>query len=163
MPGSLPLPEALFDLRARATARRKLHRVVGAQANRPHVESRRGVPYPWLMRNASTIDPQTRLALAAFEPRMRQRYGAHFAGMVLFGSRARGDHRPDSDADVAIFIDATDDPVREQMDIADDAYQVFLDTGVLVQPWVFTGRPDAPDVSPAEGLLNAVEEEGLLF
>ncbi|AGA34921.1 DNA polymerase beta subunit [Thioalkalivibrio nitratireducens DSM 14787] len=115
------------------------------------------------MRNASTIDPHTRSALAAFEPLVRKRYGAHFAGMVLFGSRARGDHRPDSDADVAIFIDATDDPIREQMDIAEDAYQVFLDTGVLIQPWVFTGRPDAPCASPAEGLLNAVEEEGLLF
>lgn len=45
----------------------------------------------------------------------------------MFGSRARGDHRPGSDADVAVFIDETPDPIREPMDVAGGAYRVFLD------------------------------------
>jgi predicted nucleotidyltransferase len=113
--------------------------------------------------DVSKIDPQTRRALAAFEGFMRKRYGVRFSGLVLFGSRARGDHRPDSDADVAVFIDTSDDPIHEQMDIAEDAYRVFLDTGILVQPWVFTGQPGIPETSVAAGLRRVVEEEGVLL
>ena len=35
--------------------------------------------------------------------------------IVLFGSRARGDHRPDSDLDLAVIIDASDDEVHRRL------------------------------------------------
>lgn len=113
------------------------------------------------MRDSSTIDPQTRTALAGFRTLLTRRYGSRLRGMVLFGSRARGDHRPDSDADVAVFIADSDDPIREQMDIADEAYQVFLHDGLLIQPWVFKGSPEQPDTSHAANLLKAVQDEGV--
>jgi len=90
------------------------------------------------MRDSSTIDPQTRTALAGFRTLLTRRYGSRLRGMVLFGSRARGDHRSDSDADVAVFIADIDDPIREQMDIADEAYQVFPTTACSSSPRAIT-------------------------
>ncbi|MGU3495585.1 nucleotidyltransferase family protein [Xanthobacteraceae bacterium A53D] len=42
-------------------------------------------------------------ALLALEPQLR---AEGVTGLALFGSRARGDHRPDSDVDVAIDVEA---------------------------------------------------------
>ncbi|WP_035714252.1 nucleotidyltransferase family protein [Azorhizobium doebereinerae] len=42
-------------------------------------------------------------ALAALEPQLRSE---GVTGLALFGSRARGDHRADSDVDVAIDVEA---------------------------------------------------------
>lgn len=53
-------------------------------------------------------------------------------GVFLFGSRARGDFRPDSDADVAVFLDHAFDPI--QMTMGDDAYNIWMETGVRIEP-----------------------------
>lgn len=113
------------------------------------------------MRNATSLDQQTRAALADFRSRLVQRYGSRMRGMILFGSRARGDHRPDSDADVAVFMGDTPDPISDQMDMATEAYHVFLADGVLIQPWVLKGTPEQPDLTYADRLLRAVQSQGI--
>lgn len=113
------------------------------------------------MRDASSLDPKTRAALNGFRALLAKRYGDRLHGVVLFGSRARGDHRPDSDADVAVFIEDSNDPIRDQMDIAGEAYHIFLDQGLLIQPWVFKGSPERPDTSRAARLLQAVRKDGV--
>jgi len=109
----------------------------------------------------SSLDHNTQTALETFRIRILNRFGGRLRGLVLFGSRARGDHRPDSDADVAVFLEAVDDPVAAQMDIAEDSYAVFLSHELLIQPWVFLGTPEHPDRSRAAHLLDAVEAEGV--
>lgn len=54
------------------------------------------------MRTATlTHDPKlSRIASA-----LRDAFGARLVSALLFGSRARGDHRPDSDYDIALFLD----------------------------------------------------------
>jgi predicted nucleotidyltransferase len=42
--------------------------------------------------------------LTRFAAEVRAAYGERLERIILFGSRARGDHRPDSDYDVAVFI-----------------------------------------------------------
>ena len=49
---------------------------------------------------ANAIDPGTEDAVKRFLGRIAGRYD--MAGALLYGSRARGTHRPDSDADVAV-------------------------------------------------------------
>ena len=83
------------------------------------------------------LDPATRNALAAFKAMLSARYGEHLRGLYLFGSRARGDHRPDSDADVAVFLDQVTDPLGEQLDLIERGYKILLDTDINIQPWVF--------------------------
>ena len=57
-----------------------------------------------VLSNESSIDPITLEALISFKKLLEARYGEHLKSLYLFGSRARGDHRPDSDADVAVFL-----------------------------------------------------------
>jgi predicted nucleotidyltransferase len=108
-------------------------------------------------------DPITEAALGAFRSRLEERYGADLRRLVLFGSRARGDHRDDSDADVAVFLQSVAYPVAAQMDMATDAYAVFLDTGILIQPWVFDGNPEHPNRDRAVRLLDAIQAEGVML
>jgi predicted nucleotidyltransferase len=46
---------------------------------------------------------QYREIIAATLPRLRQAYGV--ASLGIFGSRVRGDHRPDSDLDLLVSFD----------------------------------------------------------
>jgi predicted nucleotidyltransferase len=80
----------------------------------------------------TSIDPVTRDALTSFKKILADRYGDHLKSLYLFGSRARGDHRPDSDADVAVFLNQVTDPIGEQFDLIDEGYEILLDTGVNI-------------------------------
>lgn len=42
--------------------------------------------------------------LRRFSAAVRSAYGERLERIVLFGSRARGDHKPDSDYDIAVFV-----------------------------------------------------------
>ncbi len=54
---------------------------------------------------------------------------------ILFGSRARGDHRPDSDLDLAVVLKGQrGDFIDTKLDMAGIAFDVLLETGILVQP-----------------------------
>ena len=48
----------------------------------------------------ATLDP----VLKQFRAALDEMYGPRLARVVLFGSRAQGDQRPDSDYDVAVFL-----------------------------------------------------------
>jgi len=97
------------------------------------------------MRGQSTIDRSlldlpddaaVARAIAAFGSAVRRRYGDRLAGLLLFGSRARGDHTPESDADVAVILKDDDwDFWREKMALADLSYEVILEFGADVQGW----------------------------
>ncbi len=45
---------------------------------------------------------------------------------------SQGGFRPDSDADVAVFLDHVTDPIREQMAMCDDAYAIWMETGIRI-------------------------------
>lgn len=46
--------------------------------------------------------------LAQFRAALHEMYGARLERVVLFGSQARGDARPDSDYDVAVFLNSNE-------------------------------------------------------
>ncbi len=53
---------------------------------------------------------------------------------ILFGSRANGSYRADSDADIAVVIRG-EHPSRSAvaLDMAETAFEVLLETGTLVE------------------------------
>ena len=63
--------------------------------------------------------------------KLLKRYG--IVRLVLFGSRARGNHHVKSDVDLAIFLDTELKDFMAKQDIANDAYDIFLKTYYYIQ------------------------------
>ena len=59
-------------------------------------------------------------------------YGDRIERVVLFGSRARGDARDDSDYDIAVFLRDLTDRARDMDVLADVSTDVLYDLGAVV-------------------------------
>ncbi|MGE0578613.1 nucleotidyltransferase domain-containing protein [Reyranella sp.] len=68
-----------------------------------------------------------------YKRRVVHAFHERVAKVVLFGSRARGDSRPDSDWDIAVFL--TDDPtLDDRYRLTDLGTDLLVDTGEFIQP-----------------------------
>jgi uncharacterized protein len=80
----------------------------------------------------SALDPVTEQAARAFLREVEGKYPV--IDGILYGSRARGDNQPDSDADVAVILrGARGDRAAALLDMAGIAFHVMMKTGVMVQ------------------------------
>jgi antitoxin ChpS len=80
----------------------------------------------------AVVDDADASAVAAFLSKLRGTYDV--SQVVMFGSRARGNHRPDSDLDLAVVLNGQrGDFIAVTLDIAGLAFDVLLETCVLVQ------------------------------
>lgn len=68
--------------------------------------------------------PEWRAALDDFVAAVKAEYGERLKAVVLYGSRARGQARPDSDVDVLVVLRNTPDAWAERHRLRDIAYQV---------------------------------------
>ena len=111
----------------------------------------------------SALDSRTRSTAAAFRRHLEERYGPRLRAVYVYGSRARGDHRPDSDLDAAVVLDRVDDYWREVDGVFDAAYRTFMEPdGILVHALPFP--EDAlrdPDRHQDGHLAKAVLREGV--
>lgn len=67
--------------------------------------------------------------LSRFRAALTETYGDRLERVVLFGSRARGDARPDSDFDIAVFLRDMSDRAAEMNRLADISTALLYDTG----------------------------------
>ena len=58
------------------------------------------------------------------------------ATVILYGSEARGDARPDSDIDVLILLDGEKRNYRREDELAGELYDIELVSGVLISPMI---------------------------
>lgn len=114
-----------------------------------------------IVRSAGIIDPLTKQAVNAFLEKVSSRLPVRDA--VLFGSRAHGRARPDSDADVAILLrGARGSFVQTKLEMADIAFDAMLDTGIRIQPLpVWEDEWSDPDSWPNPELLHNVKQSGI--
>ncbi len=105
---------------------------------------------------ANTIDSKTLLAIRQFMELVDSRFPT--AGAILFGSRARGDHQPQSDADLAVLLEGEHLPrLPTAMAMADAAYDVLLSTGVNISPVpVWVDQWEHPERFPNPALLASI-------
>jgi predicted nucleotidyltransferase len=100
-------------------------------------------------------------SLDLFVASLRERYGDALKGVYLFGSRARGDFEPFSDTDVAVVVDDTIDETRQTVPLSGTAYDILLETGSEIQPWVFQERDwSHPEQSTAPGFIRSAKKDG---
>lgn len=75
--------------------------------------------------------------LADFVAAVERAYGSRLHGVHLFGSRARGNARRDSDYDVAVILTDLGDFWEEKLRLADLAYDQMLARDIHVQAHPF--------------------------
>lgn len=76
------------------------------------------------------LDPATERAVHAFLERVSAEFDV--TGAFLYGSRARGKHRFDSDADLTVLLHGETKQFRPTLDaLAGTAFDVLLDTEIL--------------------------------
>src|SRR5271154_3241264 len=85
------------------------------------------------MTTALTDDP----VLTRFRKALDEMYGNRLDRVVLFGSRARGDARPDSDYDVAVFLRDLDNRFEELDRFAHLGTDFIDQTGEVVNAMVY--------------------------
>ncbi|AHE99169.1 nucleotidyltransferase domain-containing protein [Thioalkalivibrio paradoxus] len=110
---------------------------------------------------AVAIDSNTDHAVRAFLTRLAGRFDV--AEAILFGSRARHQHREDSDADLAVILHGPKGPFLDtKLAMADLAYDVLLETGVLIQPLpIWEGEWEQPETFISPDLLRNIRREGI--
>ena len=77
-------------------------------------------------------EPQNEPVLKRFRAAAAEVYGDRLERVVLYGSRARGDHQPDSDYDIAVFIKNPGTLTEELDKLASLTTAILLDTGAVI-------------------------------
>lgn len=110
-----------------------------------------------------SLDSATLQAVRLFLDRIAAIYPVRRA--ILFGSRARGGFRPDSDTDLAVLLTgSTGKFVATKLAMADIAYDVLLETGIRIQPLpIWEEQWTHPDTYSNPQLLQNIEREGVLL
>jgi predicted nucleotidyltransferase len=105
------------------------------------------------MVSTATIDP----TLNSFREALAELYGPKLGHVVLFGSRARGEAREDSDYDVAVFLNDTIDLWAEWDRMADLRVR-FLDAG---GPFIEAIPFHVSDYAKRTPLMHEIRKDGL--
>jgi uncharacterized protein len=98
-------------------------------------------------------DPVMRRLHAALEAI----YGDRLERVVLFGSRARGEARPDSDYDVAVFIRGFDNRWQEIDRIVPVVTDIIDDTGAVIHAMPYR----AGAYEDRTSLMREIRREGV--
>lgn len=108
-----------------------------------------------------SIDAKTLAAAHAFLGAVAGRYD--LADCVLFGSRARSTHSPESDADIAVILHGTPGKfVDTKLEMDDLAYEILLDTGIRIQPLpIWEEEINTPELYSNPRLLENIKREGI--
>ena len=108
------------------------------------------------------LDPDTESVVRAFLARLPADLRLEYA--ILYGSRARGEDRPDSDADLALILAEGEADWDLVGDLAELACDVYLERGILVQPVPISLRHWLnPERFPRPGFLRNVARDGIIL
>ena len=105
-----------------------------------------------------TEKPQDDPVLKRFRTAVTEIYGDRLERVVLFGSRARGDAREDSDYDVAVLLRDMSDRFAEMDRLADITSAILYDTGEFIEALPYSA---ATYNDPRMPLMYAIRTEGI--
>jgi predicted nucleotidyltransferase len=110
---------------------------------------------------AQPVDAYVIDAAREFVRRVGKRYPVDRG--ILFGSRARGTHGPESDVDIAVLLSGPRGRfLATKLDMVDTAFDILLETGVYIQPLpIWEGQWKHPENHSNPRLLENIEREGI--
>ena len=87
------------------------------------------------------LDSRTQILLQEYIVELQKIYGEHLQKIILYGSRARGDFREDSDYDIMILTDLDEFLQKKyQKDLFYMTYDFSLDHDVDIKPIAKEGK-----------------------
>lgn len=95
--------------------------------------------------------------IAKFRAALAKAYGPRLERVVLFGSRARGDARPDSDYDIAVFLDGMESRWDEADLLAEIEVDLMDETGAVVHALPYPAGAWRDRASP---LMHEIRNHG---
>jgi len=101
--------------------------------------------------------PHTDTILTRFRGTLNEIYGERLERVVLYGSRARGDHCPDSDYDIAVFIKDPGNFFDESAHLAKVSTDILFDTGAVISATPFP----AGAYRERTGFMHGLRKDGL--
>ncbi|OFZ70933.1 MAG: DNA polymerase III subunit beta [Betaproteobacteria bacterium RBG_16_58_11] len=113
------------------------------------------------MTTIADIDPNTQHAARTFIAKVSAQYAV--ADAILFGSRARRNSRMDSDLDIAVVLRGSRGRfVDTKLALADIAYDVLLETGILIQALpLWEDELKQPERYTNPDLLRNISRDGI--
>jgi predicted nucleotidyltransferase len=95
--------------------------------------------------------------LVRFRQALTSIYGGKLERVVLFGTRAHGDARADSDHDIAVFIRAPESFAEESGRLAEIETNILYDTGAVINTLPFR----AGAYNDRTGLMLELRRDGI--
>jgi predicted nucleotidyltransferase len=119
-----------------------------------------------------SIDATTDALARQIKAAVESRFGDALDAVYLFGSRARGDHRPDSDLDVAVVLRHVENSLAAaDLELLDITYPLEIATATHVQAWALPSEAlssvtaDGPSALAPSGLrrrlADTIRREGI--
>ncbi len=107
------------------------------------------------------LDTDTERAVRAFLKQLEGKYPV--VDSIVYGSRARGDHKPDSDADLAVILKgARGDRYEVSGEFAGIEFHVLMETGVMVQGFpLWEDELKRPETFSNPALIANILREGV--
>lgn len=107
------------------------------------------------------MDTETERAARAFLRHIEGLYPVH--EVLLFGSRARGTHTPESDADLAVVLKGEPgNRYKAAREMGDAAYDAMMETGVYISPLpLWESELQRPSLFSNPALIENIKREGL--
>ena len=99
------------------------------------------------------LDP----VMIRFRDAVRALYGDKIERIVLYGSRGRGDARPDSDYDIAVFLKEGGSFYEETGRLSDIGVDILFDTGAVINALPFAEG----EWRKRTGFMHEVRREGI--
>lgn len=106
------------------------------------------------------LNRQEEKALAQLMEKLKKRLGARLRHAFLFGSKARGDDRPDSDVDVAIVLEGQPSE-EDREEVSEMVYEVLDACGLYIQTVVISAEEFEHPAGQLRWLTAFVREEGV--
>jgi uncharacterized protein len=101
--------------------------------------------------------PQNDAVLKRFLAAVTEIYGDRLECAVLYGSRARGDHRPNSDYDIAVFVKDPGNFSDESAHLAEISTDILFATGAVTSATPFP----AEAYRERTGFMHELRKAGL--